>query len=75
MNDVEWQYREAIAGWSGRRRVERSCELFREVREMLARKVLAEEPGLTPHAVRRRVAAQMYRTDRETMRLLALLDS
>ena len=75
MENVELRYRDAIATWPGRRRVERSAELFDEVWEMLARRARAEEPGLTPLEVRKRVAAQVYRTDPETMRLLSLLGS
>ena len=75
MKGVEEQYREAIGGWSGRRRVERSQDLFAEVREMLARRIVDREPELTPSEVRRRVAEQLYRTDRETLRLLSRLDS
>ncbi|MXX61948.1 MAG: hypothetical protein F4112_04525 [Holophagales bacterium] len=75
MKGVEEQYREAIGGWSGRRRVERSQDLLSEVREMLARKVVAREPELTPSEVRRRVAEQLYGSDRETLCLLSRLDS
>lgn len=75
MNGVEEQYREALAGWSGRRRVERSQDLFVEVREMLTRRIVAREPELAPSEVRRRVAEQIYRSDGETLRLLSRLDS
>ena len=75
MSGVEEQYREAIASWSGARRVERSADLFDEVREMLARKVAAGNPELAPSEVARRVAEHFYRSDRETLRLLSLLDS
>ena len=75
MSGVEEQYREAIASWSGLRRVERSADLFSEVREMLARKIVAADPHLAPPEVTRRVAEQLYRSDRETLRLLSLLDS
>ena len=75
MKGVEEQYREAIGGWSGRRRVERAEELFAEVREMLARRIVDREPELAPSEVRRRVAEHLYRSDRETLGLLSRLDS
>lgn len=75
MKGVEKQYREAIGGWSGRRRVERAEDLFTEVREMLARRIVDREPELTPSEVRRRVAERLYRSDRETLGLLSRLDS
>ena len=75
MNRVEEQYRNGIASWSGARRVERSADLLAEVREMLARKVVARNPELAPFAVERRVAEHLYRSDPETLRLLSLLGS
>lgn len=75
MKGVEEQYREAIGGWSGCRRVERSQDLFADVREMVTRRIVAREPELAPSEVRRRVAEQIYRSDRETLRLLSRLDS
>ena len=42
---------------------------------MLARKVAAGNPELAPSEVARRVAEHLYRSDRETLRLLSLLDS
>lgn len=42
---------------------------------MLARRIVAREPELAASEVRRRVAEQLYRTDRETLRLLSRLDS
>ncbi len=75
MSGVEVRYREAIANWSGLRRVERSADLFSEVREMLARKIVASDPQLAPSEVTRKVAEHLYRSDRETLRLLSLLDS
>ncbi len=42
---------------------------------MLARKIVASNPQLAPPEVTRRVAEQLYRSDRETLRLLSLLDS
>ena len=75
MSEIERRYRAEIASWSGRRRVERSAELLEEVWEMLARQVLVEHPGLPPREVRRRVAARMYRSDPETLRLISRLDS
>lgn len=75
MEGTEERYREEIGGWSGRRRVERSQDLLFEVREMLARKVVAREPELTRSEVRRRVAEHLYRSDPETLRLLSMLDS
>jgi hypothetical protein len=41
---------------------------------MLAIKVLASEPGLTPGEVAKRVAECLYRSDAETLRLLSLRD-
>lgn len=75
MKGVEEQYREAIGGWSGRRRVERSQDLLTDVREMLARKIVAREPELAPSEVTRRVAERLYGSDPETLRLLSRLDS
>ena len=74
MKGVEEQYREAIGGWSGRRRVERAEELSSEIREMLARKIAAREPDLSPCEVRKRVAEHLYRSDPEALRLLLLLE-
>jgi hypothetical protein len=71
---IEGSYREAIATWSGRRRVERSASLLSEVREMLAIKILASEPGLAPAEVAKRVAECLYRSDAETLRLLSYSD-
>ena len=42
---------------------------------MLVRKVVAGNPQLAPSEVTRRVAEHLYRSDRETLRLLSLLDS
>lgn len=75
MSRIEKTYREEIARWPGYRRVERSAALLSEVREMIARRVLAQEPGLGPDQVARRVAESLYRSDKEALRLLALLDS
>ena len=75
MKGIEEQYREAIGSWSGRRRVERSQDLLSDVREMLARKVVAREPELARSEVTRRVAEHLYRSDGETLRLLSRLDS
>lgn len=74
MDVVEERYRAKIATWSGTRRVERSAGLLSEVREMLTRRIVASEPRLAPPEVARRVAECLYRSDRETLRLLSLLD-
>ena len=41
---------------------------------MLAKKIKASEPQLTSAQVERRVAECLYRSDRETQRLLSSLD-
>jgi hypothetical protein len=74
VTSVEEQYRRGIGSWSGVQRVDRSANLLSEMREMLARKIRAREPRLTPSQVTRRVAECLYRSDRETQRLLAMLD-
>lgn len=75
MTRVEEEYRKAIAGWTGCQRVERSEQLFVEVREMLVRRILARDPQLTSFEVNKRVAEQLYRSDPEALRLLSKLDS
>ena len=74
MSLVDQHYRRGIAKWSGARRVERSEALLSEMREILARKVEASDPHLTSAQVVRRVAECLYRSDRETQRLLSSLD-
>ena len=74
MNEVEREYRERLGEWSGQQKVVRSAALFGEVREMLRRRIEASEPGLDEREIRKRIAASLYRTDRQTQALLALLD-
>ena len=42
---------------------------------MLARRIRARDPHLTAFEVKKRVAEQLYRSDREALRLLSKLDS
>ena len=74
MSETEREYRKRLGQWSGQQRVARSAALFEEVRDMLRRRIAASDPDLDERAIRRRIAESLYRTDRQTQALLALLD-
>ena len=53
----------------------RTAALFSQLRSMLILKAQTDEPSLDERGLRLKVAASLYRTEPETLRLLAMLDA
>ena len=75
MTPIEDAYRTPIGHLSGQERVARTLSLLETTCSMLRRRVLAEDPGLSERAVRKRVAEALYRTDPAAQRLLSMIES
>ena len=70
MSAVDLRYESLVDRMTGGERMERTAALYHDIREMLARQVLAESPELSPREVRIRVAKIMYLSDEKAQALL-----
>jgi hypothetical protein len=70
MSLVEEKYNEALDRMTGRQRVERTFSLFGSICEMLTLQISREFTNLSDHEKRRKVAEQLYLTDKGALELL-----
>ena len=73
MSLVEQKYNESLDRMSGKERIERTCSIFRTVREMLSLKASREFPGLTNRQLKKKVAEQLYLSDEKAQILISLV--
>ena len=70
MSLVEERYNEALDRMTGRERVERTFSLFGSICEMLTLQISREFADLSDHEKKRKVAEQLYLSDKGTLALL-----
>jgi hypothetical protein len=70
MSLVEERYNEALDRMTGRERVERTFSLFGSICEMLTLQISRDFANLSNHEKKRKVAEQLYLSDKGTLELL-----
>jgi hypothetical protein len=70
MSLVEEKYNQALDRMTGRQRVERTLSLFGSICEMLTLQVSREFANLSDRETRRKVAEQLYLSDKGAQELL-----
>jgi len=69
-SEVELEYRRRIQAMSPEEKIARSAAMLAWTRQQMARKILAEFPGLSEEALKWKVALKLYENEPEVVKLI-----